>query len=67
MTALFCVLVAALAGVEDQSVETKSFDGVKLVIVGGFAGLWLIRRVPQKIFEWLVVVLTSISLYFLFR
>jgi hypothetical protein len=38
MTALFCVLVAALAGVEDQSVETKSFDGVKLVIVDNVDG-----------------------------
>lgn len=38
-----------------------------IVIVGGFAGLWLIHRVPQKVFEWLVVVLTSVSLVFLFR
>jgi uncharacterized membrane protein YfcA len=37
-----------------------------LVIAGGFAGLWLIHRVPQRVFEWLVVVPTTVSLYFLF-
>ena len=50
------------------SVESLVFDALMapLVIAGGFAGLWLIHRVPQRVFEWLVVVLTSISLYFLF-
>jgi len=38
-----------------------------LVIAGGFAGLWLVHRVPQAVFEWLVVALTAISLFFLFR
>jgi uncharacterized membrane protein YfcA len=51
------------------SVESLLFDlfMAPIVVAGGFAGLWLIHRVPQKVFEWLVVVLTSISLYFLFR
>lgn len=51
------------------SVESLVFDALMapLVIAGGFAGLWLIRRVPQRVFEWLVVVLTSVSLVFLFR
>lgn len=50
------------------SVESLVFDALMapVVIAGGFAGLWLIRRVPQRVFEWLVVVLTSVSLYFLF-
>jgi uncharacterized membrane protein YfcA len=50
------------------SVQSLLFDAlmVPIVIVGGIAGLWLIRRVPQRIFEWLVVVLTLVSLYFLF-
>jgi uncharacterized membrane protein YfcA len=50
------------------SVQSLVFDALMapIVIVGGFAGLWLIRRVPQRVFEWLVVVLTSVSLYFLF-
>lgn len=50
------------------SAESLLFDAMMapLVIAGGFAGLWLIHRVPQRVFEWLVVVLTSISLYFLF-
>ena len=51
------------------SVESLIFDALMapLVIAGGFAGLWLIHRVPQRVFEWLVVVLTSVSLFFLFR
>jgi uncharacterized membrane protein YfcA len=51
------------------SVESLVFDAMMapLVIAGGFAGLWLIHRVPQKVFEWLVVGLTAISLVFLFR
>jgi len=50
------------------SAESLIFDALMapIVIVGGFAGLWLIRRVPQKVFEWLVVSLTLVSLYFLF-
>ena len=51
------------------SVRSLLFDAlmVPFVIAGGFAGLWLLHRVPQKVFEWLVVALTSISLYFLLR
>jgi uncharacterized membrane protein YfcA len=50
------------------STESLIFDAMMapLVIAGGFAGLWLIHRVPQRVFEWLVVVLTTVSLYFLF-
>jgi uncharacterized membrane protein YfcA len=50
------------------SAQSLLFDALMapIVIVGGFAGLWLIRRVPRRIFEWLVVVLTLVSLYFLF-
>ena len=49
------------------SAQSLVFDALMapIVIAGGFAGLWLIRRVPQRVFEWLVVVLTSVSLYFL--
>jgi len=48
--------------------ESLIFDALMapIVIGGGFAGLWLIRRVPQRVFEWIVVSLTAISLYFLF-
>jgi uncharacterized membrane protein YfcA len=48
--------------------DSLIFDAMMapIVIVGGLAGLWLIRRVPQRVFEWLVVVLTAASLYFLF-
>jgi uncharacterized membrane protein YfcA len=50
------------------SVQSLIFDALMapIVIVGGFAGLWLIHRVPRRVFEWLVVVLTLVSLYFLF-
>ena len=49
--------------------ESLIFDALMapVVIAGGFAGLWLIHRVPQPVFEWLVVVLTTVSLIFLFR
>jgi len=48
--------------------ESLIFDALMapIVIGGGFAGLWLIRRVPQRVFEWMVVALTAVSLYFLF-
>jgi len=51
------------------SVESLMFDLLMapVVVAGGFAGLWLIRRVPQRLFEWLVIVLTTVSLVFLFR
>jgi uncharacterized protein len=51
------------------SVESLVFDALMapIVVAGGLAGLWLIHRVPQRVFEWLVVGLTTISLYFLFR
>jgi uncharacterized membrane protein YfcA len=50
------------------SAESLAFDAMMapLVIVGGFIGLWLIHRVPQRVFEWMVVALTTVSLYFLF-
>jgi len=38
-----------------------------MVVIGGFAGLWLIHRVPQKVFEWLVIVLTSVAVILLLR
>lgn len=49
--------------------ESLIFDALMapVVITGGFAGLWLIHRVPQQVFEWLVVVLTTVSLILLFR
>jgi uncharacterized membrane protein YfcA len=51
------------------SVESLAFDALMapIVVAGGFAGLWLLRRVPQRLFEWLVVSLTAVSLIFLFR
>jgi uncharacterized membrane protein YfcA len=51
------------------SVESLIFDALMapVVVAGGFAGLWLIHRVPQRLFEWLIVVLTTVSLVFLFR
>jgi uncharacterized membrane protein YfcA len=51
------------------SKESLAFDAAMapIVFAGGFAGLWLIHRVPQRVFEWLVVALTTVSLVFLFR
>jgi uncharacterized membrane protein YfcA len=51
------------------SAESLIFDALMapIVVAGGFAGLWLIHRVPQRVFEWLIVSLTTVSLIFLFR
>jgi uncharacterized membrane protein YfcA len=51
------------------SKESLTFDlfMAPIVVAGGFAGLWLIHRVPQRLFEWLVAALTTVSLVFLFR
>jgi uncharacterized membrane protein YfcA len=51
------------------SAESLIFDALMapIVVAGGFAGLWLIHRVPQRVFEWLIVFLTTVSLIFLFR
>jgi uncharacterized membrane protein YfcA len=51
------------------SKESLAFDAAMapIVFAGGFAGLWLMHRVPQRVFEWLVVALTTVSLVFLFR
>jgi uncharacterized membrane protein YfcA len=37
------------------------------VVCGAMAGLWLVRRVPQRAFEVLILALTAISSLFLFR
>jgi uncharacterized membrane protein YfcA len=40
---------------------------VPAVICGGLGGLWIVRRMPQRVFETLVIVLTAISSILLFR
>lgn len=37
------------------------------VLSGALAGLWIIRRIPQQLFDTLVIVLTAVSAAFLFR
>lgn len=37
------------------------------VVCGAFGGLWMMRKIPQHVFETLIIVLTAISLIFLFR
>jgi uncharacterized membrane protein YfcA len=51
------------------SVQSLVFDLMMapMVVVGGLAGLWLIHRVPQKVFEVLVVSLTLVAVVLLFR
>jgi uncharacterized membrane protein YfcA len=39
---------------------------VPAVVTGAFLGLWLIRRIPQRVFDALVVVITAVSSVFLF-
>jgi uncharacterized membrane protein YfcA len=40
---------------------------VPLVLAGAYAGQWLVRRMPQRVFEVLVIGLTAVSCLFLFR
>lgn len=51
------------------SSRSLSFDAMMFpaVMGGALTGRWLIHRIPTRIFELLVVVLTVLSLYFLFR
>lgn len=45
------------------------FDAIMVpaVLCGAVAGLWLVRRIPQRTFELLIITLTAISSVFLFR
>ena len=43
------------------------FMMVPAVVGGAYAGLWLIRRIPQGVFDTLIVVMTAASSIFLFR
>jgi len=38
-----------------------------VVLAGAVTGRWLVYRIPQKLFDWLVIVLTAGSAVFLFR
>lgn len=40
---------------------------VPAVACGAFTGLWIVHRVPQRVFEILIVLLTAISAAVLFR
>jgi hypothetical protein len=40
---------------------------VPAVLAGALAGRWLIRHMPQHVFEVLVIALTAVSCLFLFR
>ena len=46
-----------------------SFDllMVPAVVCGAFAGLWVVHRVPQRLFDTMIVLLTGISAFVLFR
>jgi uncharacterized membrane protein YfcA len=51
------------------SAQSLVFDllMVPAVICGAFMGLWLIRKIPQSLFDTLIFLLTAISSIFLFR
>jgi uncharacterized membrane protein YfcA len=40
---------------------------VPAVLGGALAGLWILRRIPQQLFDFLVIALTAVSTIFLFR
>ena len=49
--------------------ESLTFDlmMVPAVLAGALTGRWLVRVMPQKLFETLVIALTAVSCLFLFR
>lgn len=51
------------------SAQSLAFDAAMIpaVLVGALAGLWILRRIPQTLFETIVVVLTAVTVLFLFR
>jgi uncharacterized protein len=51
------------------STQSLVFDAlmVPIVVVGGFAGGWLIHRIPQRLFDSMIVLLTAVSVILLFR
>ena len=51
------------------SAESLTFDVmmIPLVLCGAFAGRWLVRVMPQKLFETGVIVMTAVSCLLLFR
>lgn len=40
---------------------------IPVVLLGALTGRWLVYRIPQRLFDWLVIVLTGGSALFLFR
>lgn len=51
------------------SARSLTFDAMMFppVLMGALTGRWLIHRIPERLFEILVVVLTGLSILFLFR
>ena len=51
------------------SAESLTFDVmmIPLVLCGAFAGRWLVRVMPQKVFETAVIAMTGVSCLLLFR
>jgi uncharacterized membrane protein YfcA len=49
--------------------ESLTFDALMIpaVLLGALAGRWLVYRMPQKLFEMLVIVMTAVSCVLLFR
>ena len=49
--------------------ESLLFDAAMFpaVIIGGMAGKWFVNRVPQRIFDFLVIAITAASALLLFR
>ena len=51
------------------SAESLTFDVlmIPIVLTGAYAGRWLVRVMPQKLFETAVIALTAVSCFLLFR
>jgi uncharacterized membrane protein YfcA len=46
---------------------TFDFFMIPAVLCGALAGLWIVRRVPQRVFDWMIFLLTGVSAIILFR
>jgi hypothetical protein len=59
--------IYALHGLYSKESVTYDFVMIPVVLCGALAGRWLVRVMPQKLFETLVIALTAASCLLLFR
>ncbi len=59
--------VYAYHGLYSRSSLTYDAMMIPMVLAGALTGRWVVRVMPQKLFEFLVIALTAVSCLLLFR